>query len=173
MGYITSIKEALTVDLTRNKLEGQISNGPSTSADIILISLDELYAEVVDKQVAVTTEEELECDGDEVTRLSSMDLSSVKKSKSAKKVTKVSEPYAKMGEDVSSLGLETLRAKNILEVRAESARRTKERNVLCQCIVNYLGKEQGNSNVSFVRNSEHMGSWQRFVRRNKNNLHLT
>ena len=66
-----------------------------------------------------------------------------------------------------------LRGKNILEVRAESARRTKERNVLRQCIVNYLGKEQGNSSVSLVRNSEHMASWQRFVRRNKNNLHLT
>ena len=173
VGYITSIKESLTVDLTRNKLEGQISNGPSTSADGILISLDELYAEAVDKQVAVTTEEELECDGDEATRLSSVDLSSVKKSKSAKKVTKVSEPCAKMGEDVSALGLATLRAKNILEVRAESARRTKERNVLRQCVVNYLGKEQGNSSVSLVSNSEHMGSWQRFVRRNKNNLHLT
>ena len=102
-----------------------------------------------------------------------MDLSSVKKSKSAKKIKKVSEPYARMGEDVSALGLATLCAKNILEVRAESARRTKERNVLRQCIVNYLGKEQDNSSVSLVTSSEHMGSWQRFVRRNKNNLHLT
>ena len=158
VGYITSIKESLTVDLTRNKLEGQISNGPSTSADGILILLDEIYAEAVDKQVAVTTEEELECDGDKVTRLSSMDLSSGKKSKSAKKVTKVSEPYAKMGEDFSALGLATLRAKNILEVRAESARRTKERNVLRQCIVNYLGKEQDNSSTNLVTTSEHMGS---------------
>ena len=150
-----------------------MSDGPATSADGILISLDELYAEAVDKQVAVTSEEELECDGDKLNRLSSRELSTGKKLKSGKKVTKLSGPYAKMGEDISALGLATLRAKNILEVRAESARRTKERNVLRQCIVNYLGKEQGNSNVSFVRNSEHMGSWQRFVRRNKNNLHLT
>ena len=130
VGYITSIKESLTVDLTRNKLKGQMSNGPSISADGILISLDELYAEAVDKQVAVTSEEELECDGDKLNRLSSRELSTGKKLKSGKKVTKLSGPYAKMGEDISSLGLETLRGKNILEVRTESACRTKERNVL-------------------------------------------
>ena len=150
-----------------------MSDGPTTSADGILILLDELYAEAVDKQVAVNTEEELECDGDEAVQESSMEIqSTAKRMNPGKKATKVSESYAKMGEDISSLGLKTLCGKNIIEVRAESARRTKEWHLLRQCIVNYLEKEQGNSSVSLVQNAEHMASWQQ-LRRNKKNLHLT
>jgi hypothetical protein len=171
VGYISSIKNSSTVDLKRKKIEGQIYGGPATSANGVLILMDELYTEAVDKEIAVTTKEELECDGNEAVQEVSMELqSNAKKSKSSKKTM---EPYAKMGEDSSSLELEILCVKNIVEVRAELARRTKERNVLRQCIVNYLGKEQDNSSVSLVTSSEHMGSWQRFVRRNKNNLHLT
>ena len=170
-GYILSFKNSLTVDLRRNKLEQQMSDGPATSADGILMSLDQLYAEAIDKEVAVATEEELGCDGDDAELEASRQLeSAAKKSKSNKKMM---EPYAKMGEDITALGLEILRGRNILEIRAELARRSKEKSLLRQCIVNYFGKDQEKSSVSLVPNSEYMGFWQRFVRLDKNNLHLT
>ena len=170
-GYVLSIKNKLTIDLERKKLEGEINDSPETSADGILMSLDELYAESIDKEVAVTTEEELECDGEEAASDASIQPeASGKKARSRKKKA---EPYAQMGEDITAIGFELLSERNILEVRAELDRRSKLKNTLRQCIVNYLGNEQERSNVSLVPNTQYVGSWQRFVRTNKNNLHLT
>ena len=170
-GYVLSIKNKLTVDLERKKLEGEINDSPDTSADGILMSLDELYAESINKEVAVTTEEELECDGEEAANNASIQSeASAKKARSRKKKA---EPYAQMGEDITAIGFELLSERNILEVRAELDRRSKLKNTLRQCIVNYLGNEQERRNVSLVPNTQYVGSWQRFVRTNKNNLHLT
>ena len=50
----------LTMDLKRSKLEGQSSNGPKTSANGILISLEELYSEPVRKELPVDEREEMD-----------------------------------------------------------------------------------------------------------------
>ena len=154
IGYATSMKKSLTIDPKRKKLKGQMSDGPSTSADGIFISLDELYAKAINKEVAVAAKEELECDGEEVEQARMELESTAKKSKISKKKKDI---YPKIGGDVSSLGLATLREKNILESRAELTRRSKEKN-LRQCIVNYLGKEQGKAvSISLLSTSEYRG----------------
>ena len=60
-----------------------MSDGPATSADGISISMDELYAKAIDKKVAITTEEELEGDDEEVEQ-AGMKLESTVKTKKSK-----------------------------------------------------------------------------------------
>ena len=71
LGYVLSIKDKITVDLKCSKLEKGMADGPATIADIILISLDELYAETITRRAQVDGAEEV--DGTEETRTDEYD----------------------------------------------------------------------------------------------------
>ena len=48
--WVGSVKDDVTTDLKRNKLERQINDGPATSADSILASLEQVYEESINKE---------------------------------------------------------------------------------------------------------------------------
>ena len=124
----------MTVDLKRDKLEAEIKDGPATSADGILITLDQLYKEAVDKQVAVSADDEVakedDCEPDEETH----------EDGAAPVMQKDKKPHEKMGEDITYLGRQQLMDKDIIQMRLEKERISKEKCMLRSCIVNYLEK---------------------------------
>ena len=168
-GYVFAIKNKLTIDLKRQKLENEMSGGPETSADDILLTLDELYAEAARTTEAVSAEEELgvavnDEDGEDDNRAPSPDVNASVNSKQT--------VFEKMGDGITLMGREKLLEKYYVSIRAEKARITKEKCLLRECIVNSLSGVNKDVSVSFKTTSRRMGSWQAHVRSVPNNLKL-
>ena len=82
------------------------------------------------------------------------------------------KPHEKMGEDITHLGWEQLRDKDIIDMRLKKERISKEKCMLRSCIVKYLEKVSDVETVKFEDPSSYMGSWQKHVQSHKNNLQL-
>ena len=64
--YVTELVDGkLTTELKRTKLEGQINDGPETSADGLLKTLDQIYEEAINSEDTVPVSEELDADGED------------------------------------------------------------------------------------------------------------
>ena len=55
-----AVNGKITTVLKRDKLEGQINNGPETSADEILKTLDQIYDEAINAENTVPISEEMD-----------------------------------------------------------------------------------------------------------------
>ena len=156
-GYVSSVKSKTTVDLKRDKLESVMHDGPLTSADGILISMERYYNEVVDKQMAVEEDREVVT---EVGADSEEDSHNNTGPHTGKNESKV--PYKNMCEENSMLGWQQLKEKNIIEVRLEKEMISREKCMLQECIVKYLENNVDKKLVSMKELSDYMVLWQPF-----------
>jgi hypothetical protein len=147
IGYSSSVRYKLTVDLKRSKLESEMADGPETSADEILISLDDLYSEAVNKEVSVDEREEM--DANEMSDAEEMETSQPARGPQPKQTTK-KKVHEKMGEDIGKLGMEKLASRNILAVRDEKRRIAEEKCLLHKCIVNLLSASKPELEVDLM-----------------------
>ena len=69
-----------------------------------------------------------------------------------------------MGKDISELGWQQLKEKNIIEVRLEKEMISREKCMLQECIVKYLENNADKESISMKELSDYMGLWQRHVR---------
>jgi hypothetical protein len=147
-GYVLSIRNRLTVDPKREKLQNEIAEGPEISAGTSLITLDQLYAEAVEATFAVSPEEELEGANVNEARESS---NSAPSAATAAMITAVSGKRVckHMGNNASVLGMDLLWEKNILEIRESKTRMSEEKCLLREYIVNTLSNTNNHRSVNF------------------------
>ena len=170
IGYISSMKDKLTVDLKQSKIENQMRDGPETSADGILISLNKLYSEAVNKEVPVDEREEMN-DGE----MEDADNPEASPPPSRPKLDRATKKkvHEKMGEDIGALGMEKLLSRNILTIRDEKRRIAEEKCLLRKCIVSFLSKPKPALVVDLMTEEGNTISWQKYMRSRCNNLELS
>ena len=97
-----------------------------------------------------------------------IELTSSKREKIQKK-----KIHELMGEDPWKLGREKLGKKNIIQVRAEKARRLEERSMIRQCILTDIATLGAATPVTKLNHVNTMPPWQRKLRSVNNSLRLT
>ena len=78
-----------------------------------------------------------------------------------------------MGEDPWPLGRAKLEAKNLIQVRADLARRLAEKSKIRACILSDIAKMGADTPMSEITHTSYIPPWQRHLRSRPNNLDLT
>ena len=167
-GYVKSVEDRVGVDLKRVRLEKSMHD-VSTSADGILISLDELYAEAIAKNVSVSAHEEVDDIGKETPKEVDdrpQDYSQMREAISKKTLSPL------LGQDPSKIGGELLVKKNLLAVRAERERVSAEKTLLRECITQFAGGLKTVESLDLGSEVVTPCSWQTYVREHSKNLKL-
>ena len=163
-GYVKSVEKDLGIDLKRSKLENSMNDAP-TSADGILISLSDLYAESINKKKAVTPAKEVEAADD-----------AANEEQAEQRVISKREAIAKkkicplIGSDVVPKGLQMLEDRNILAVRAERERVSQEKSKLRACITKLANEYKEVTHLDLSSQPAPRPHWQEFVWETPNNL---
>ena len=171
--YITSIKEDISVELRRDVLERSMHEAPSSPADDILKSLNQVYNESITKAGAGIANEEKE-EGDEDGAEERV-VDAIAKGSAGKtgKVTKKTmhkdilvEPWTE--------GRVEFAKKDVIKIRAEGDRRRKKKSEMRKWILSSIDRDKGTmedigDDVDEVLELPH---WQEYTRRVPNNLGL-
>ena len=150
-----------------------MKESPKTSVDDLLASLSTTYKESINRVAAVTSDEELTAEQskeqDEAeAQEQPMELTEAAKEKNSKK-----KVHELMGEDPWPLGRDKLERKNIIQVRADIARRLIEKAKIRECILSDIASMGEDTPVMELGHTYDRPPWQRALRSRKNNLGLT
>ena len=175
IGYVSAVKDQLTVDLKRDVLERSMKGAPSTNADNILATLSMVYQSSIDKEQAGDASEELD-DGDLAEAVSDSRRSdSTEKSTCTNKLEKIKKKKMStmIGNDLWKAGKEEFSKKNVIEIRREAERRRIKKANVRDCILHNI-RDQKESGKSIVMpdDMDYMMSWQVYFRNHANNLRL-
>ena len=124
---VSLVKDDVTTDLKRNKLEKQIQDGPATSADGILASLEQVYLESINKEVTDDADKDYE-DNEREEQVESQAVSRRQASSSKREKVAKKEMNPLMGKDIRKLGFASFAKKaNVVLTRAEADRRREDK----------------------------------------------
>ena len=165
--YVQSVKDNLGIDLKRLRLESSM-NDVATSADGILILLSDLYAEAIDKVKSVATQEELGV-SDQFDR-EFVESEAMQSSRRSGIKEKTLCPL--LGQDVRPVGMKSLMERNVLDVRVEKYRVSRENATLRSCITQLANDYKNVTHLDLDDVPATRPRWQEYVRTNSNNLNL-
>ena len=171
--WVGSVKDKVTTDLKRKRLESQINDTLVTSADGILASLEQVYAQSINKEPLDDADQDYE-DNEREEQVESLASSRQQASSSKREKVTKKEMHPLMGKDIRKLGFAALEKKgDVVAVRAEADRRREEKCQLRTCIMHHLQNQSAHTDVQIDNDIEYMPTWQRYVRSRPNNLGLT
>jgi hypothetical protein len=175
INFVTSIKDKITTDLRRDALERCMKEGPKTSADDILKSLNQVYEESIQKiglNVVDDVEEDGELDAGDAFEYEEEVATPQRQSTARTKVTKRTM-HKDMFKDPWKLGRESFYKKYVLGIRAEGVRRRERKSQVRKCILNGIHASMtGVSQLVYGDHEEVVPDWQEFTRSRPNNLGL-
>ena len=143
----------MQTELKRSKLEGQIQDGPETSADEMLKTLDQIYQEAIEAETSVPVSEEIEGVelGDEGESQEAVRVTKKTNKKNERRTKKVMNPL--IGEDVYDLGRKQFAKVDVVAVRANLKRRLEEKVELRECIMHEISNRPASDPVFFKEES--------------------
>ena len=172
--YVLSVKDRLSVDLTRETLERSMKESPSTSADGILSTLNQVFNKTTSLAgIDAIADGELNPDDlpTTIAEASELQEQEAEAENNGRDTVTNRKLHDNIFDDPWEKGHAKFAKKDVIRLRDSSAKRRKKKTQIRECIINAISADS--ENKSAVSVGTEMGGrpcWQRHIRARDCNL---